>query len=498
MKGIVFLYHQLVMRFVDNGAFDALEADHDITYAVVRLEDESDETRTAVEQSLQGRSVYWLPYREERLNQWFELFNISCYLYRDRSPSFRIRYEQSVQKKNQNVEQFKGFAAYRRHRDKVERNMGLHPEILDLILKKRPDFVVLPSQGRDYITDDVLQLCHTLQIPVLMLVANWDNLSSKGIMYRHPVLMGVWGEQSVRHAVDIQDFQRENVIPIGAPQYPHPAQLPPVDKQALRAELGLPADKRIILFAGTFRYFDETTFLREVEQAITDGRYPNIHILYRPHPWRMKRQHEDNFFDQDWQHVTIDPQLADAYLKSKSPNATSNRDVHLFDMQYLFRLYQGIDAIITPMSTLLLEGMLFGLPIMAIAFGDDKHEWSADKVSQMLHFKELYAVPEVIHSTDRSQFFTDLDRLITYIEQPKIGARLQAASSDLLYQSKDNTYADRVLNLTNQLLNRSQRSDFSKTKLVLRIYYARVTTFAWRVWRGFRRRLLSLRHVIMK
>ena len=63
------------------------------------------------------------------------------------------------------------------------------------------------------------------------------------------------------------------------------------------------------------------------------------------------------------------------------------------------------------MSTILLEGMIFGRPILAVAFNDQKHSWSADKVSRMHHFKEIYENPDILICRDRDEMFTKILQL---------------------------------------------------------------------------------------
>jgi hypothetical protein len=104
------------------------------------------------------------------------------------------------------------------------------------------------------------------------------------------------------------------------------------------------------------------------------------------------------------------------------------------------------------MSTVLLEGMLFGLPTMAVAFGDGKHSWSADKVSRMLHFKELYEVAELLVCRDRAEFFPLLRQLVSKIGDSAWSAALRQSTAYFVYQDEQ-SYADRVLSLVETMLS---------------------------------------------
>ncbi len=398
--------------------------------------------------------VEWVNYYPGRFIRWTDLFDISCIINQKRSSSFQIRYQESAKKDPKKFSILESHAqpdSYSAYRNKVEAEMGPHPDILALTLRERPDFFVLPSGLLDYVTDDVLQIADKLSIPTAMLIAGWDNLSSKGLLYHFPEAVGVWGEQNRRHAVEIQKIPADRVFLIGAPHYDnfHPTQM--ADQAKMRASLGLPENRKIILFAGTFRLFDETELLKEVEQAIDSGLLPPIHILYRPHPWRVKRKSEEDYFANSWRHISMDPEIEKTYQTAKIKDRGAVPDDFAIRMNHLENIYQIVDAVISPMSTILLESLLFGLPTMAVAFGDGKHSWSADKVSKMEHFKELYQIPEMLVCRNKDDFFQLVNKLITLSEKKNLNEILYKRTEDFIYRDKY-PYAQRVANLVDAML----------------------------------------------
>lgn len=454
MKGFVFLYgSEVLLRFVQTGAFKELEKKHDITYIAlassVLMKD------GGVEHSLVSSlaNVEWIPFYPNRFEKWCELFDISCIRYQERSISFQIRYQETIRQSPERIAGLEKLASpeiYDSHRAAVEKDMGLHPDMLKLTLALRPDFFVLPSALLDYVTDDVLQLANAIAIPTLMLVAGWDNLSSKGLIYHQPSTMGVWGEQSRQHAIQIQGSEAQNVHVIGAPHYEDFYNNPLVNRAALRKEFGVPPEKRTILFAGSYRTFDETELLKQVDNAIDQGILPDIHVIYRPHPWRATRQTEDNFLDQTWKHVTMDSEMVEAYQAVKKGAGGASPDNFLFRLNHLAQLYQSVDAVISPMSTVLLEALMFDLPTMAVAFGDGKHSWSADKASRMTHFKEFFEIPDLIVCRQQNVFLENLNLLISYAD----GQSKRKFDQDIQhFVYRDNKrYADRVLDLVTLML----------------------------------------------
>lgn len=466
MKGFVFIHDdEFFLRFVRTDAFTALEEHHDLTYVVLQSSEMCKQWGDDFTDVL--RKVERLPFYPERFNLWIELFDVSCIRYRDRSSSFEVRIQESNPGSTQRGERLRKLArpeVYDSYRRAVEQDMGLHPDILSLTLRERPDFFVLPSALLDHVTDDVLQIAEALSVPTLLLVAGWDNLSSKGLLYHHPTSVGVWGEQSKRHAVQIQGLDPERVHIVGAPHYEGFRIDPKTDRCALRTELGVPPEGKLILFAGTFRLFDETELLQKIDQAIDSGTLP-VHVLYRPHPWRAGRQSEGNFFDFAWRHVSIDPVMADTYRFGKENNTFITPNDFLLRLSHLSKVYQAVDAVISPMSTVLLEAMLYGLPIMAVAFGDGKHSWSADKVSRMCHFKELYDVPGIIVCRNRDDFFSQFEDLIASIGDKAFSERLRQSTQQFVYRDK-RTYAMRVADLTERMLsNTGNRPVYDSVKV---------------------------------
>lgn len=459
MKGFVFVSgRESVLRFLASDAFAALEAGHELIYVV----QPSDLLTVPLLRELLGerpRRVEWVAYHPGRFRRWRDLFDVSCALYQDRSPSFRVRYRELTREDPQRyarLEKLVRPGVYERHREAVEERMGLHPEILSVTLRERPDFFVLPSALLDAVTDDVLQIAAKLSIPTLLLVAGWDNPSSKGLVYHHPTLMGVWGEQSLRHAVEVQGLDPDRVHVVGAPHYERYRASDNAERHRLRASWGATEGETLALFGGTLRLFDETQLLREVDEAIEFGALPSMRVIYRPHPYRDSRSSEDSYFDHAWRHVILDPDMEKAY------RATKERRIQPLDprsflgrLHHLTELYRTVDVLICPMSTILLEAMLFGVPVMAVAFGDGKHSWSADKASRMLHFQELYEVPGIIVCRDRSSFFADVRRLVDGVGNRELGESLRASTRYFVYQD-GRSYAERLASLVDVMLSRAE------------------------------------------
>jgi hypothetical protein len=454
MKGLVFLDDsELGMRFAVASAFSELARRHSITIVNVRTGPGT--RRVGARFAEDGLCSIDVPQHEGRLARWTELFELSCIRFRELSPSFEERakhYADSNPQRFQKLQRLAQPERYDARRTRVEGAMGLHPEMLALTQRERPDFFVIPSALLDRHTDDALLVAGAFHIPTALLVAGWDNASSKGLLYHQPSVVGVWGEQSRQHVIDIQRVPADRVHVIGAPHYETFRKPVPETPAQLRERWGLPTEVPLLLFAGTFRTFDETALLLELDERIETGAIPRVHVLYRPHPWRERRSGEANFFDCRWRHVTMDPTMREAYRSRELTSAPPSEAANFLDrMTHLRELYALAGAVVTPMSSVLLESMIAGLPVLAVAFGDGRHAWSADRVSRMLHFRELYELDEVLVVRDRADFFPALDRLLTQVGNGEHSARLKK-SAQFFHAQDAQPYSAKVADLVDRMI----------------------------------------------
>lgn len=450
MKGIVFIDDgEGALRFLTTGAFDELAKRHELVLAVTR----SAQTPPGLDElikKLPFRTVT-VPCHWGRFLKWNELFDVSCIAYRSLSPSFderqkaaRIKDPLSYYKRSQLAKVYPQYRAW------TERRLGLHPDLLALTVREKPDFFVLASSLLDYHTEEVLFLAEHLRVPTAMLVAGWDNLSSKGLLFHHPTRIGVWGEQTRAHAIDVQRIAPDRVHVVGAPHYDLLREMPDVDPSAEKRALGVPADKPLVLFGGAFRALDETELLVELERAIDDGRLPPVHVLYRPHPIRAPREGEEDFLARTWRHVTMDAEAVEAYRLGKRGEDKLAAN-YLDRMEYLQRLYRVIDALICPMSTLMLEALLCGVPSMASAFGDGRHVFGVDRASRMLHFKEVYDIPGLVVCRRREDFIEKAATLVGQIGNAELSDSLKR-STEFMVSKGDRPYSHRIVTLVDDMM----------------------------------------------
>jgi len=271
-----------------------------------------------------------------------------------------------------------------------ERIMPINREISDYIQKIDPDIIIFPSSAYDAEGTDVIRVARTKNIKSIFLIDNWDNLSSKTIFYYSPDFLTVWGEQSLEHAQSIHGFDRACTFIIGTPRFDHYYNLVDTD---LKSYFDFP----YVLFVGCSIPFDETSALKILEDEIENNPaiYHNLKVVYRPHPWRNPRDKEVVFNPDYFKHIVLDPQVADAYLTNQG---RCNHNIGFQpETEYYPSLLKNAKFIIGPLTSMLIEGIIFKKAVLALAYDDNIHFTSPDKAYKYyMHFRGLEKLKNMV------------------------------------------------------------------------------------------------------
>jgi hypothetical protein len=436
-----------LQRFVLAGAFAELGRDRQLLF--VLPEPDAEKMRAAAAPVLTADNSITLRVPPGRFETWVDVFKTGCVHYAGLSPSFALReglpvdpswkdaWDMSPEARQALDAAFDAAVA--------AKLAGLSPlpALLELFDRYQPVCCVVPTSLLDPFCNEVAWACETEGVACFLLQSGWDNLSSKGLVYGRTPFLGGWGPQSLEHALTIQRLSPKRVAALGAPHYEFLRPAPPDDIRRLRTELGVAEGQRLLLFGGSFRQFDETSTLRKLEKAIARGGLEPVRIVYRPHPWRASRRHEDSFFDHKWEHVVFDPDMRDRYLSEQAERGFIKRHAPMFDMAYLSTLISAADAVISPMSTLLLESLLLEKPTMAIAFGDGKHRYDPSVTAQMTHFDELRGSSALVWCDDVTHLVKSCTRLLQRDWDEK-RERARRKLIDRVVVREPGSYADRL------------------------------------------------------
>jgi hypothetical protein len=371
-KLIVLSSDNYVRNLVTSGALEGV-ADDDTIWAI----SERLVSRRADVEARPGRVVA-VADPLERAHQHNRLRTLLLYQYRGRSRTMatKARLHPRSRRIRYTVESLPGLRQLIVRRRL--RRLGTHRDLHELMERERPDIVIAPSGGTDTLVSDAIASGRDLRIPTLVLVQNWDNLSSKGAFPVKPDYLGVWGEQSAEHANRIHGVPRERVGLLGAPQFESYFRHRPGSTTS-------PFPYRYVLFAGCYAPFDERDALRRLDAAI-EAAGLDLAVVYRPHPHRAKRLVDDRVRPGDFRHVVLDPQLEPAY-RAHWEGMDHHAKPLLPSLDYYPALFEHAELVICPLSTMLVEAAIFDRRVLVVAYDDGIHPNSPATVVHFDHFE---------------------------------------------------------------------------------------------------------------
>jgi hypothetical protein len=244
----------------------------------------------------------------------------------------------------------------------IERRLGHDPALRELVEQAAPDLILLPTNAYEAVGMDLVRLTRGTPVRTLFLVDNWDNLSSKTVLWARPDHLAVWGEQSVDHAVGIQGMPAEDVSIVGTARFD--------DYYAARAmPPEAPYPFPYVLFVGAALANDELAVLHLLDDALAGhGADDGLRVVYRPHPWQQPRAVDAVFEPSEFRHVVLDRQFAE-----EAPARSGDQRDFQPDLRWYPALLANARLVMGPLTTMLLEGSVCRRRVLALAHDDGVH-----------------------------------------------------------------------------------------------------------------------------
>jgi hypothetical protein len=174
----------------------------------------------------------------------------------------------------------------------LERRMPLSKRSLAMMREFEPDLVVVsPLVEIGSPQGDHLRAADSLGIPTVLVVASWDNLTTKGVIRDRPDLTIVWNADQVREAVELHGLSEGSVVATGAHSHDHWFDWrPTTSPEEFARKAGLEEGRPFVLYvcsSGFIAGEDEPEFVRAwIQQLATSGRseLEGLAVVVRPHP----------------------------------------------------------------------------------------------------------------------------------------------------------------------------------------------------------------------
>ena len=252
-----------------------------------------------------------------------------------------------------------------------------------------PDLVVFPSSGTDPYGMDISLACEKNNLKSFMIIDNWDNLSSKTIIWKQSSYLGVWGEQSKNHAINIQNYDEKLIYIIGSSRFDI------YKTKKFKNHFNF----EYLLILGTSLYFNEKKVIEVIDNIIEKYNF-KIKILYRPHPWRISNK---IIRENEFKNLIIDPQIKNNFLNQ------NDYRLNMPELDYYPGLIKNAKCIIGGATSMLIECLLLNKKYILLNHDEYFNLTSPKKVLQnYIHFEEI----EKINLIEKCNQLEDLEKLL--------------------------------------------------------------------------------------
>ena len=293
----------------------------------------------------------------------------------------------------------------------------------ELLDREKPDILIHPCVMEGVFLNDLIEESKRRHIPLVVIMNSWDNPSTKRAMIGNPDWLLVWGEQTHRHAVDLAGMPPERTLKFGAAQFEVYREPPQMDRGEFCDLNDVDPALPLLVYAGSSKGTREIDHLRQLDAAVESGVLPPVNILYRPHPWGNGGEGGANILDESWRHVTIEHSMRE-YLEQVRAGKT---EICLAEYRHTHEVLAHCDALISPLSTIILEAALHGKPAMCfLPDTDQSNHFRHD--SQLMHFHDMFEMPEIIVAHSYNE--------------------LIAGGCELLERAKDGAWHDKMKKLS--------------------------------------------------
>lgn len=270
------------------------------------------------------------------------------------------------------------------------------PQITEWLDEYKPDVVVeSPYIWNSDLEIEYAKAAKQKGIPTIAAVLSWDNLVSKGTYLVKPDWLFVWNTNLTEEAVNLHEFERENVFITGAPVFDPWFELSPsLNREEFCMQCGVNPEKPYVLFLGSSKTITQldVEFIKALIahfEQMDEKRRPSIVI--RPHPYAP---FDMTAFENDW--VKVYPP------KGGRPDMDETRQTY-FDTLYHSASVIGIN------TTGFLDAAIVDKPCITLM--DDQM-----RDGQGAHFNYLIDADYLEIAKERSETFTIIDRTLNGVD----------------------------------------------------------------------------------
>ena len=455
MNILIFIEHDIIIRhFVSSGIFEELSKAHCVHFVFPQVDYKRVKNTDFSKLALNAPRLH-LKVHQERLVIWQKLFQVSRLRWQPgkhfavlrKFQRYAINSFQAEWLKNSifyNILAFPGVYSFFRNRQLHKLKKMPNQDLQSLIDEYKPDVLIHPSVLSGVFIDDLVVASREYAVPLLVIMNSWDNPSTKYSAMGVPDWLLVWGEQTKQDAIKYIKALPERTIEFGAAQFEVHRSDARISRDDFCHLHCIDPNSKLLLYAGSSKETDEFAHLLAIEQAIQDGILVNVAVVYRPHPWGGCGKDGYRILDYPWQHISLESTMLEYLNQVKAGTAVQS----LPDYRHTHDVLSSIDALISPLSTIILEGALHGKPVMCYMPDEEEDAHHFQMAAPMVHFEGMLDCPEIVIGRGRKELIPKLVELIAKIEEEGIAERLKNACSYFVKPFNE-SYGKRLLKFVN-------------------------------------------------
>ena len=424
-KILIFFDLDIVIRaFYQSNTFVELEKNFQVEY-VFPIDSSTEKKYLNINFNIFGnKKVHFVNIKRNRMGMWYHLFIAQLLYYHRGKSTYKATLETKVKVElSPKLVILMKILSYpiifQVFKFIFRKILGNNKELASLLNKTKPACVIYPSVLTGPFICELPREARGLNIKSIVCMNSWDNPMSKAIPNEYPDYLIVWGEDSKKQSIDLLGIPEKIVRQFGAAQFQIYKKKSPLSKKMLIKKFNAPVNKRYILYAGVGESEVETKILDLLENAVEKKLLKNTHIIYRPHPWRGKLLGKElNFFEMKYKHITMDPHMKEYYIKAIS---NDNDKFFMIDYSITRDLLQLVDGVVSPRSTVLLEGAILGkLPFVVFPENDLNLLFGKENI----HFETFCNINSVITCFTWSEFEKKIKTFNKNLGKPTIKKQL--------------------------------------------------------------------------
>ena len=249
--------------------------------------------------------------------------------------------------------------------------------------------IIFCYQGPHAETHLLLKYGKVKKIDILFFQHNWDNISSKELLFLLPKKLFVWSYQTSLHATSILKMHEKDVVIAGS--YRLDSHIKYRNLIYHNIESDVKNEKRII-FWGDSSDMDEYRILKIISEILFSWEGKWI-CEYRPHPYLFKQKFGETEIPAN---IVVDIQIqSDYFSQNKSSAADINDRLISLNSQSFVNKVMSSSFVIVGGSTISLETLALGKPVILINSNlrgtkilDKTHFWGINNIEGVVTIEE--------------------------------------------------------------------------------------------------------------